>query len=169
MSIPTNEDLRRYYFWEARKVGEREREIWATKKRTGRLTKLYQAQWFGKLDLKTPNTLASTEGDRHWDWVGIFAIIQGHRFVWWQSEEAFDDGENPSGQIFFAGHSGLAGMSPLELRELTKNEIQNVVNIFGRGMEGKGQLKISLLVQDNTMREKLEEAVLNATLYGKTE
>ena len=67
MSIPTNEDLRRYYFWEARKVGEREREIWATKKRTGRLTKLYQAQWFGKLDLKTPNTLASTEGDRHWE------------------------------------------------------------------------------------------------------
>jgi hypothetical protein len=169
MSIPTNEDLRRYYFWEARKVGDREREIWAAKKRTGRLTKLYQAQWFGRLELKTPNVLAPTDDGRLWDWITIFAIIQGHRFIWWRSEKDFDDGENPSGQLFFAGHSGLAGLSPLELRELKKHEIEKVVNIFGRGGKAKGQLKISLLVQDRTLKESLETAVLNATLDGKIE
>lgn len=168
-SIPTNEDLRRYYFWEARKVGANEKKVWAAKRRNGRLTKLYQAQWFGKLELKTPNTLAPTEDDRHWDWISIFAIIQGHRFVWWQSENDFDDGENPAGQLFFAGHSGLAGLSPLEIREFKKNEIEKVVNIFGRGIGAKGQFKISLLVEDNTMKEKLEAAVLNATLHGKNE
>lgn len=168
-SIPTNEDLRRYYFWEARKVGEREREIWAAKRRTARLTKLYQAQWFGKLELKTSNTLAPTADARHWDWISIFAIIQGHRFVWWSSENDFDDGENPAGQLFFAGHSGLAGMSPLELREFKKNEIEKVVNIFGRGGGHKGQLKISLLVDDKSTKESLEAAVLNATLDEKNQ
>ena len=168
-SIPTNEDLRRYYFWEARKVGEREREIWAAKRRTGRLTKLYRAQWFSKLELKTPNNIAPSEGERSWDWISIFAIIQGHRFVWWRSENDFDNGENPTGQIFFAGHSGLAGLSPLELREFKKNEIDMVVNIFGRGSGGKGQLKISLLVEDKAKKESLETAVLNAIMNEKNE
>jgi len=167
MSIPTNEDLRRYYFWEARKVGEREREIWASKRRAARLTKLYQAQWFGRVELKMQNVLEYTEDGRNWDWVWIFAIIQGHRFVWWRSEKDFDEGENPSGQIFFAGHSGLAGLSPLELRELRKKEIPKVVNIFGRG--SKEQLKISLLVSDEAMKESLENAVLNATHDAKIE
>ena len=167
-SIPTNEDLRRCYFWETRRVGDREREIWAKKRRTRRLTKLYQARWFGKLELKTPNNTASENG-RDWDWITIFAIIKGHRFVWWKSDKDFDNGENPAGQIFFAGHSGLASLSPLELRELQKNEIKNVVNIFGRGSGGKGQLKISLLVSDQAQKENLESAVLHATLDAKIE
>lgn len=166
-SIPTNEDLRRCYFWETRRVGDKEREIWAKKRRTRRLTKLYRAEWFGKLELKTPNH--TSEDGRDWDWINIFAIIQGHRFVWWKSERDFDNGENPAGQIYFAGHSGLASLSPLELRELQKSEIQNVVNIFGRGSEGKGQLKISLLVSDQVEKDKLENAVLHATLGAKNE
>jgi hypothetical protein len=176
-SIPTNEDLRRYYFWEVRKVGEKEREKWAEKKRTARLTKLYQAQWFGSLEMKTSNAIPSpsTAADdgkeirREWDWISIFAIIKGHRFVWWESEKDFDAGENPAGQIFFAGHAGLAGLSPLELRELKSNEIEKVVNIFGRGSGAKGQLKISLLLLNKSMKDSLEGAVLNATVYGKTE
>lgn len=167
-TIPTNEDLRRCYFWETRRVGDREREIWAKKRRTRRLAKLYQARWFGKLELKAPNNTASENG-RDWDWITIFAIIQGHRFVWWKSEKDFDNGENPAGQIFFAGHSGLASLSPLELRELQKNEIKNVVNIFGRGSGGKGQLKISLLVSDQVQKDNLENAVLHATLDAKVE
>lgn len=169
MSIPTNEDLRRFYFWEARKVGDREREIWAKKRRLGRLTKLYQAQWFGELELKTQSVPALSDDGRNWDWVGIFAIIQGHRFVWWRSASDFDDGADPSGQIFFAGHSGLAGLSPLEMREFKRNEIEKVVNIFGRGSGTRGQLKISLLPPDESSKESLETAVLNATMDDKNE
>jgi hypothetical protein len=99
-SIPTNEDLRRYYFWEARRVGERERARLAEKKRTARLIKLWKASWFGKLEVKVPRT---TTANRSWEWVTVFAIIQGHRFIFWHSETDFDSGENPSGQIYFAG------------------------------------------------------------------
>ena len=85
--IPTNEDLRRYYFWETINVGEREREVLAKKKRVARLTKLWKAQWFGRLEIKALDSLMSSNSKRHWDWRYIFAIIQGHRFIWWKSEK----------------------------------------------------------------------------------
>jgi len=163
--IPTNEDLRRFYFWEAIKVGEREREVLANKKRAARLTKLWKAQWFGKLELKVKNHVATAANERLWDWKNIFCIIQGHRFIWWGSEKDFDEGENPSGQIFFAGHSGLAGLSPLEMRELKPVEAPLVVSIFGRGAaDGGQQTKISLLAADFGIKESFEGAVLNATM-----
>ena len=163
--IPTNEDLRRYFFWEAIKVGEREREIVANKKRAARLTKLWKAQWFGKLELKIINHSATASDERKWDWKSIFSIVQGHRFIWWDSENAFDEGENPSGQIYFAGHSGLAGLSPLELRELRQVEVPLISNVFGRGVTSGGQqTKISLLSPDQRTKEGFEAAVLNATL-----
>jgi hypothetical protein len=170
--IPTDEDLRRYYFWEAVKVGEQEREILATKKRTARLTKLWKAEWFGHIELKSKNHLASGDDRRQWEWRPIFAIVQGHRFIWWLSEKDFDEGENPSGQIFFAGHSGLAGLSPLELRELEQKEIPLVVNLFGRDAMKTGQqvqTKISMLCPDIIAKESLEKAVLTACLDTKNE
>lgn len=170
--IPTDEDLRRYYFWEAVKVGEQEREILATKKRTARLTKLWKAQWFGHIELKSQNHSASGDDQRKWEWRPIFAIVQGHRFIWWLSEKDFDEGENPNGQIFFAGHSGLAGLSPLELRELEQNEIPLVVSLFGRDAMKTGQqlqTKISMLCPDRVAKESLEKAVLTACLDNKNE
>jgi hypothetical protein len=163
-SVPTNEDLRRYYFWEAVKVGEVERELLASKKRAARLTKLWKAQWFGKLELKVKIS-AALSSEREWEWKTIFCIIQGHRFIWWESEKDFDEGENPSGQIYFAGHSGLAGLSPLELRELKPDEVPLVVNIFGRGASRGGeQTKLSLLTQDLQTKQRFEASVLNAVL-----
>lgn len=170
--IPTDEDLRRYYFWEAIKVGEQEREILATRKRTSRLKTLWKAQWFGNIDLKVRNYSAGSDTRRNWDWRPIFAIVQGHRFIWWSSEKDFDEGENPQGQIFFAGHSGLAGLSPLELRELEKNEIPLVVTLFGRDAMKMGQhlqTKISILSPDVTIKDSLEKAVLTACLDNKNE
>jgi len=104
-------------------------------------------------------------GERDCIWDPIFAILQGHRFIWWRSEKDFDDGNSPSGHIIFAGHSGLASLSPLELRELKKEEILGVVNIFGRG--NKEQQKISLLLPDNDAKEKFENAVILATSDAK--
>lgn len=163
LGIPTNEDLRRYYFWEAINVGEREREVLAKKKRVARLTKLWKAQWFGRLEMKARELLTSSNSKRLCDWRYIFAIIQGHRFIWWNSEKDFDLGENPAGQIYFAGHSGLATMSPLEMRELKKGEIPFVVNIFGRtAASGGHQTKISLLAPDYQVKEHFEAAVTKA-------
>ena len=116
------------------------------------------------MEVKVPLTVASG-GVRQWDWKLIFCLVQGHRFIWWDSEKDFDDGENPSGQIYFVGHSGLASLSPLEMRELEKAEVPLVVNIFGRGATGNGQqTKISLLAPDLKSKEGLEQAVLSASM-----
>uniref|UniRef100_A0A7R9ZHB4 C2 domain-containing protein n=1 Tax=Pseudictyota dubia TaxID=2749911 RepID=A0A7R9ZHB4_9STRA len=159
-SLPTDEDLRRTYFWEARRVGEMERQKLAATKRKSRLRKLWRAQWFGTLEVKEQLMHANAAG-RRWVWETAFALIQGHRFVWWRSEKHFDDGEAPMGNIFFAGHAGLAGLSPLDLRELTPEEIPLVICIFGRGMEG--QQKITLLASSRQIKDALEDAVINVS------
>jgi hypothetical protein len=171
LSIPTDEDLRRTYFWEARRVGESERKKYATAKRQTRVEKLWKARWHGVLDMKekksdTSDVLTSSERS-NWSWKGVFALIEGHRFIWWRSEKHFDTGESPLGQIFFAGHSGLAGLSPLDLRELTKEEIPSVISIFGRGPQG--QQKITLLAPSLKAKDSLENAVLFASTDAKAD
>ena len=169
VSIPTDEDLRRTYFWEARRLGEREREKFAISKRQTRLEKLWKANWHGTLQLKEkkPEQSSSTDSSRNWSWENAFALIEGHRFIWWRSEKHFDTGEAPLGQIFFAGHSGLAGLSPLDLRELAKEEIPSVVSIFGRGTQG--QQKLTLLASSSGVKDSLENAVLAASMDAKAD
>ena len=112
-SIPTDEDLRRAYFWEARRAGEREREKYAETKRQSRLKKLWKASWHGTVKVKEKRLDASiSQSKRTWHWDTAFLLIEGHRFIWWRSEKHFDLGEAPLGQIFFAGHSGL--VSPMK-------------------------------------------------------
>lgn len=166
LSIPTDEDLRRTYFWEARRLGEKEREKFAITKRQARLDKLWKAKWHGALELKEKkaehNQPPTPTSSRTWSWEPAFGLIEGHRFIWWRSERHFDTGEAPLGQIFFAGHSGLAGLSPLDLRELSKEEIPKVVSIFGRGSQG--QQKVTLLASSSELKDSLENAVLDASM-----
>lgn len=139
----------------------------ADKKRSARLIKLWNANWYGVLELKVPNLVSRQEdGEKQWDWVKIFAVIQGHRFIWWSSEKDFDDGNDPVGQIFFSGHSGLAGLSPLDLRE-HQSVIPMIVGIFGRGMGG--QQKLLLLTSETSIKEDLEVAVLDACSHSKND
>ena len=108
LSIPTDEDLRRAYFWEAHRKGEREREKYAETKRQSRVKKLWKASWHGSLKVKEKRPESSySQNKRTWNWETAFILIEGHRFIWWRSEKHFDTGEAPLGQIYFAGHSGL--------------------------------------------------------------
>ena len=163
--LPTDEDLRRAYFWEARREGEKAREELALKKRMLRLKRLWRAQWFGTVELK--EMTSSKEADRQWDWEPVFALVHGHRFIWWRSEKHFDDGEAPLGQIFFAGHSGLGGLSPMEMRELSREEALLIVTMFGRGFDE--QQKISLLCPNAKAKEALEDAVIGASMGSKVD
>jgi len=171
LSIPTDEDLRRTYFWEARRLGEKEREKFASTKRQTRLDKLWKAKWHGALEIKERRgelqLESSSISERTWGWEPAFGLIEGHRFIWWRSERHFDTGEAPLGQIFFAGHSGLAGLSPLDLRELSKEEIPKVVSIFGRGT--KEQQKITFLAPSATVKDSLENAVIDASMNAKVD
>lgn len=61
-----------------------------------------------------------------------------------------------------AGHAGLSGLSPLELREINPKDVPFVVGIFGRGL--KDQQRVTLLMPSEDIKESLENAVIEASL-----
>jgi hypothetical protein len=158
--LPTDEDLRKTYFWESRRKGARETENDAAAKRLSRLQRLWKAQWYSSIKLRLQNVRrdSSSADSKASHWENVFAIVQGHRFLWWHSVREFDNGELPSGRIFLSGHAGLATPSPLEMREFTPEELKLVVSIFGRGKTN--QERVTLLAPDAEMKERLEDAVL---------
>ena len=143
-SVPTDEDLRRSYFWQTRRLGGVERNEQSNTKRVSRLKTLWRALWYGNMHLK----ISSSE---LWEWKSIFVVVQGHRFVWWESTFEFDEGNKPLGEILFAGHSGVTQLSPLDLRQLNQTEQDLAFCVFGRGNDD--QKKITLLA--DTLDEKL--------------
>uniref|UniRef100_A0A7S2KQJ6 Uncharacterized protein n=2 Tax=Leptocylindrus danicus TaxID=163516 RepID=A0A7S2KQJ6_9STRA len=160
-AVPNDEDLRRAYFWEARRMGGVERDDLAQSKRISRLKSLWRARWYGELYLKVSANAAGTG----WEWRNIFTILQGHRLVWWVSSHDFDRGNKPLGQILFAGHAGLAGLSPLDLRQMQKNEFSRAISVFGRGEIE--QQKIILLASSEEEKEWIERLITEVTLDPK--
>jgi hypothetical protein len=158
--LPTDEDLRRAYFWESKRVGERESEILSSRKRQTRLQRLWNAPWYATVQL-----MERYDETRKIHWETVFAIVQGRRFLWWRSARDFDSGEEPVGRIFLSGHAGLASLSPLELREIGQDEIPLIATIFGRGL--RGQQRASLLMPSVEVKESLEAAVLAASFKGE--
>ena len=153
--LPTQEDLRKTYFWESRRKGYIESNKYATEKRRSRLRQLWQAQWHSVIKLRV-----NSDG-KIAQWERVFAIIQGHRFLWWRNVLDFDNGELPTGRIFLSGHAGLTGPSPLEMRELLPEELPLTVTIFGRGISG--QERLMLLAPDVTTKDNIENEILLAS------
>jgi C2 domain len=153
-SLPTNEDLRKAYFWESRRLGAEQAEKHASEKRESRLKKLWKASWYSSVNL----LFHEEEGDgQRFYKEPCFAVIQGHKFLWWYSVQDFDNGEPPDGKLFLSGHAGLGGPSPLEMRELSPEELPLCLSIFGRG--GGGQQKVVMILPNSNTREALENAV----------
>ena len=156
-SLPTSEDLRRTYYWESRRLGSQESENYASEKRFSRLKRLWRAQWYSPIRLRVHGTqdLSSTNDDDTWQ--AAFAIIQGHRFLWWKEVKDFDNGELPVGRIFLSGHAGLTGPTPIEMKELTSEELPRIVGIFGRGLHG--QERVTILTPDSVAQEQFQDTV----------
>jgi hypothetical protein len=192
-ALPTNEDLRRAYFWEGRRIGERERQQlvsdnnlqtnvisyyymcqsslnWsvcmviinlgqAMSKRIGRLTRLWNARWFGTLKIK--KQLDDRKSDRKWKWESVFVLVQSHRILWWIDERHFDEAEPPIGFIMLSGHAGLGSLSPIDAKEFQGDEIERAVHIFGRGRGG--QQKVCFLAIDGDEKKVVHDAIVQAT------
>lgn len=154
--LPTDEDVRKTYFWECRRHAVRKRSEAAETKRNARLQRLWRAQFYSTVTL-----FALKDDGRSESRSPVFCMIQGHRFLWWHTVEGFDAGEEPIGLIFLSGHAGLATPSPLELRHLEKSDLSRVVSIFGRGRSG--QVRVTVIAPSDDMRTKLENAVSFAT------
>jgi len=159
-SIPTDEDLRKTYFWEGRRIGEQACSKIRMEKRITRLTKLWNAKWFSSVKLR----IECQEGNLDdWQWQdGYFAVVLGRRLMIWTSETDFDAGEIPYKQLYFSGHAGIAGLSPIELRHLNEDEVKRATNIFGRGENG--QLKLMFLLPDKSLKDSLESVIMDTAI-----
>eukprot|EP00980_Cylindrotheca_fusiformis_P023760 scaffold10939_cov105-Cylindrotheca_fusiformis.AAC.5 len=155
-SLPTNEDLRKTYFWESFRSGHNEAEKYLSRKRESRLKQLWKAQWYSKIRIKV-----RIEAEQASNWMNAFAIVQGHHFLWWKSISGFDSGEDPVGRIFLTGHAGLTGPSPIEMRDLSQEELGLFVGIFGRGLSS--QERLAVITPDEILRESLKNAILGAS------
>ena len=160
--LPNDEDLRKAYFWEGRRNGAKTRESYASEKRLARLKRLWRAQWHATLKIRADSSSESMSSKEACAWTKIFAVIQGRRFLWWKTVEDFDNGRPPLGRIFLAGHAGLSGLSPLEMREIDPKVLPFVVGIFGKGLQD--QQRITLLAPSSELKESLENSVIQASL-----
>ena len=158
LGLPTDEDLRRTYFWETQRIVEEEKLAQSAAKRQSRLRNFWHAKWHGQIQLVAQDFGQGYES--------AFGIIQGHRFLWWKSVIDFDNREPALGQIFLQGHAGLATPSPVQLKAMQKDELKRVVAVFGKGKSS--QERISLLCSTERERQLFEDAVLK-TMVEKSD
>lgn len=154
--LPTSEDLRKTYFWESRRVGARETESLSAAKRKSRMQRLWRVQWYGTAQMLITHKVGSPE------WRSVFAIVQGHRLLWWRSMHDFDSGVSPLDRLLLSGHAGFSSPSPLELREINPNDIDRVICIFGSGS------RVTMLLSSIEGRVEIEH-VIEAALSTKTD
>lgn len=168
-SLPTNEDLRKAYFWESQRQGAHHMENFASEKRISRLEKLWKARWHSSVKILIQ--FEEREGNEYhhpttfYRLEQSFAVVQGHRFLWWNTVQDFDGGELPAGKLFLSGHAGLGGPSPLEMKILSKDELPLCLSIFGRG--GDGQARVTMLLPDVDTKEALEIAVIDSSDFKR--
>eukprot|EP00536_Pseudo-nitzschia_multiseries_P006667 jgi/Psemu1/255572/estExt_Genewise1Plus.C_1450049 len=163
-SIPTNEDLRKTYFWESRHLGTEKSKKYAVEKRESRLEKLWKARWHSEIKILVQDNEIDQSRQPLFHWETGFAVVQGHRFIWWKSVDDFDDGELPSGKLILSGHAGLGGPSPIEMRKLDKEkELPFCLTVFGRGYAG--QERVTMLLLNPKVKQNLENAILHSASF----
>jgi len=165
-SIPTNEDLRKTYFWESRQLGTEKAKKYAVEKRESRLKKLWKAKWHSSMKILVQDSERDQSQQPMFHWESGFAVVQGHRFIWWTSADEFDDGELPNGKVILSGHAGLGGPSPIEMKKLDmEKELPLCLTVFGKGFAG--QERITMLLPEKTVKQNLENAVLHSTSFKR--
>jgi len=154
LGLPSDEDLRRSYFWDTQRIVALESSSRSSDKRNSRLANLWNAKWYGEIEI------VKKVADKKLDRKPAFGLIQGHRVLWWGSVNEFDGGEAVSGQIFLQGHAGIATPSPMETYSLKGELLDRVVAVFGRG--GSSQERMTLICASRDERLAFEEAVQSA-------
>jgi hypothetical protein len=154
--LPTSEDLRKTYFWESRRLGKLETESLSVIKRKSRMQRLWRVQWYGTVEMLIHNKKSDSS-----EWRIVFLMVQGHRLLWWRSINDFDSGIPPMGRLFLAGHAGLSSPSPLELREINGDDIDQVVCVFGSGS------RVTILTSSLDSKFDLERSIETALLSKK--
>lgn len=156
--VPNSEDLRRTYFWESRREGARGAAAEESQRRSRRLQRLWRAQWHGTVKMFT----AQSKNGQPIELRPVFLVLQGHQIIWWRADIDFDNGGVPLGRMLMAGHAGLSGPSPLELRAIDKEEVALVLSFFGNGA------RITILMRSELEKNELE-LVISTALSSKSD
>jgi hypothetical protein len=161
--LPTNEDLRRAYFWESQRLGCDENEKFASEKRVARLERLWKSRWHSTVEIRAVDDPTLEDRDEHSEssWNHVFVVLEGRRFIFWGSVADFDRGELATGLLVLSGHAGITTPSPIEMREIPKDRTSRVVTLFGKG--AAGQERMTIILPDERARRSLEAAVSEMT------
>jgi hypothetical protein len=162
-SLPTNEDLRRAYFWESQRLGYHENEKFASEKRVARLKRLWKASWHSAVEIRAVDDPTSQDRDEVSEsaWNNVFVVLEGRRFIFWHTVGDFDRGELASGLLALSGHAGITTPSPIEMREIPEGSASRVVTLFGKGAHG--QQRMTMILPDEMSKRTLEASVSEVT------
>jgi hypothetical protein len=158
-SLPTIDDLRKAYIWEIMSLGAEQKEQHAFQKRETRLAKLWKAAWHSPLKIFMQGD--DVKSSPHWR--PCFAVVQGHRFLWWHGVDDFDNGELPAGRLLLSGHAGLGTPSPLEIRCLSKDDLSLCLSLFGRGEHG--QQRVTMVLPDEKTKIDIERVINESSSF----
>ena len=112
----------------------------------------------GNGNLSSSVAAAASSSMDQWD--ARYLVMQGHRLLWWGSEEDVcgDKGNKPPlGELLLQGHAGISPPSIVDRNEVVAQgrDVALLVGVFGRDVYANTQEKRSILCQDEVSCRKL--------------
>jgi hypothetical protein len=156
-AVPNDDDLEQVYEWERKLHLKQELEKHKTSLKRAKLRLVFECLWDGCVRLKENSMMSGGSGK---NWADAYVVFQGHRLVWWGSEDEVDAGKAPIGQLLLQGHAGVSHASPMDIKEF--GDDGRLLSIFGKDVSGT-QRKITLLCKSSSSCQALSAAV-NKTL-----
>jgi hypothetical protein len=96
-SIPNDDDISEIYSTERKAFASAKLAEWKQTERSRKVDLVVPTRWKGSVGIKGSSLGGGGGGTGSAgmteDWVRVFLLLQGHRLVWWVSEEALDTGK----------------------------------------------------------------------------
>lgn len=96
-SIPNDDDIAQIYSAEKKAFAVAKQSEWKQTERARKLELVLPTLWSGCVSIKGSSSTSITAtpsgmgaGDQ---WADVYLLLQGHRLVWWTSEDALDQGK----------------------------------------------------------------------------
>lgn len=139
-AIPNDDDLRQVYEDDRKAHSGTVSEAHRVRLKKARLGLFFDCIWNETVKLK--DNSSELHGDSRRGWQSAHLALQGHRLVWWKTEEDINDGNAPIGQLLLFGHAGVSHPSPLDIKEM--GDDGRLLCIFGRDLNNS-QRKITIV------------------------
>jgi hypothetical protein len=93
-SIPNDDDIAQIYSVEKKAFAASKLAEWKATEKTRKLNLAVSTRWNRAVSIKASSFgAAAALGGAAEEWVSVYLLLQGHRLVWWASEDALDQGK----------------------------------------------------------------------------